>query len=324
MSTHIGLQARVDDYLAERHRLGFQMKSIDTLLTDFANFVADRHHHGPLTVELMVDWAKKGKKGLGTSETWYRRMAVLRRFIRYMQQFEPQTEMPEASIFGSEPGRVAPHIYREEEIVELMAAARQIGPRGSLRPATFETLFGLMASTGLRISEAIHLRDTDVDLRSGILIVRQTKFAKSRQLPLHPSTVEALACYRRQRKRHVPTTVDISFFIGSFGRLLGQPLGDRQIHRVFNSLRDSLDWINRGGHAAPRLHDMRHTFAVRRLMHWHSEGTDVDQMMLALSTYLGHAKISYTYWYLSAVPELMALAGGKFEHFTDLGDSDYE
>lgn len=324
MSTHIGLHARVDDYLAERHRLGFQMKSIDTLLTDFANFVADRHHHGPLTVKLMADWAKKGKKGLGTSETWYRRMAVLRRFIRYMEQFEPQTEMPEASIFGSEPGRVAPHIYREEEIVELMAAARQIGPRGSLRPATFETLFGMMASTGLRISEAIHLRDTDVDLRSGILIVRQTKFAKSRQLPLHPSTVEALACYRRQRKRHVPTTVDISFFIGSFGRLLGQPLGDRQIHRVFNSLRDSLDWINRGGHAAPRLHDLRHTFAVRRLMHWHSEGTDVDQMMLALSTYLGHAKISYTYWYLSAVPELMALAGGKFEHFTDLGDSNYE
>ncbi len=324
MSTHIGLQVRVDDYLAERHRLGFQLISLDTLLTDFANFVADRHHHGPLTVELMADWAKKGREGLGTPETWYRRMAVLRRFIRYLQQFEPQTEMPEASIFGSEPGRVAPHIYREEEIVELMVAARQIGPRGSLRPATFETLFGLIASTGLRISEAIHLRDADVDLRRGILIVRQTKFAKSRQLPLHPSTVEALARYRRQRKRHVPTTADTPFFIGSRGRRLGQSLGERQVHRVFNSLRDSLDWVNRGAHAAPRLHDLRHTFSVRRLMRWHSEGADVDQMMLALSTYLGHTEISHTYWYLSAVPELMALAGDKFEHFVDLAGSNYE
>jgi len=309
MSTHIGLQVRVDEYLAERHRLGFQLISLDTLLTDFANFVADRHHHGPLTVELMADWAKKGREGLGTPETWYRRMAVLRRFIRYLQQFEPQTEMPEASIFGSEPGRVAPHIYREEEIVELMVAARQIGPRGSLRPATFETLFGLIASTGLRISEAIHLRDADVDLRRGILIVRQTKFAKSRQLPLHPSTVEALARYRRQRKRHVPTTADTPFFIGSRGRRLGQSLGERQVHRVFNSLRDSLDWVNRGAHAAPRLHDLRHTFAVRCLMRW---------------TYLGHAKISHTYWYLSAVPELMALAGGKFEQFVDLEGANYE
>lgn len=324
MSTHIGLQERVDDYLAERHRLGFQLISLHTLLTDFVNFVANRHHHGPLTVELMAEWARKGKGGLGTPETWYRRMAVLRRFIRYLQQFEPQTEMPEASIFGPEPGRVAPHIYREEEIVELMTTARQIGPRGSLRPATFETLFGLMASTGLRISEAIHLRDADVDLRSGILIVRQTKFAKSRQLPLHPSTVEALARYRRQRKRHVSTTADTPFFIGSRGRRLGQPLGERQTHRVFNSLRDGLDWVNRGAHAAPRIHDLRHTFAVRRLMRWHREGTDVDQMMLALSTYLGHTKISHTYWYLSAVPELMALAGGKFEKFVDLGGADYE
>ena len=324
MSTHIGLQTRVDDYLAERHRLGLQLRSLDTLLADFAQFVADRHHHGPLTVELMVDWVRKGKGGLGTPETWFRRMAVLRRFIRYLQQFEPHTEIPEASIFGPEPGRVTPHIYREEEIVELMAAARQLGPRGSLRPATFETLFGLMASTGLRISEAIHLRDSDADLKRGMLIVRQTKFAKSRQLPLHPSTVDAMARYRRQRKRHVPTTADTPFFIGSRGRRLGQPLSDRQVHRIFNALRDSLEWVNRGAHAAPRLHDLRHTFAVRRLMRWHREGTDVDQMMLALSTYLGHTKISHTYWYLSAVPELMALAGGKFEHFVDLAGVDDE
>jgi integrase len=175
-----------------------------------------------------------------------------------------------------------------------------------------------MASTGLRISEAIHLRDADVDLKHGMLTVRQTKFAKSRQLPIHASTVAALARYRRERERQVAANPNISFLVSSRGRRLGQPLGERQAHRVFNTLRDSLGWVNRGAHAAPRLHDLRHTFAVRRMMLWHAEGTDIDQMMLALSTYMGHAEIFYTYWYLTAVPELMAVAGARFERFADI------
>jgi integrase len=322
MSAPIPLQARVDDYLAERRRLGFELSGHDTLLADFATFVADRQHDGPLTVALMVDWVRRAKAGLGTPETWYRRMAKLRPFLRYLQQFEPQTEFPEEAIFGPEPGRVAPHIYREAEIVALLDATAQLGPPGSLRAATFAALFGLMAATGLRVSEAIHLQDADVDLKRGMLSVRESKFAKSRQLPLHPSTVDALARFRRRRQRAVPTTDDTAFFTGSRGRGLGQPLGDRQVHRVFNRLRDHLNWPNRGAHAAPRLHDLRHTFAVRRLMDWHREGADLDQMMLALSTYLGHTKIVHTYWYLSAVPELMALAGDKFERFVALGEAD--
>jgi integrase len=323
MSKRISLQVRIDAYLAERRRLGFALHSRDTLLASFARYVASRHHRGPLTVELMGDWARCDKGNRGTPGTWARRLALLRHFARYLKQFEPDTEVPDELIFGPEPGRVAPHIYHEEEIVELLAAARKLGPRGSLRPMTFETLFGLMASTGLRVSEAIHLRDTDVDLKRGMLTVRQTKFTKSRLLPLHPSTVEALARYRRQRTRYVPTTADTPFLIGSRGQRLGQPLGARQAHRVFNALRDDLGWVNRGAHEAPRLHDLRHTFAVRRLMLWYAEGTNVDQMMLALSTYLGHAEIFYTYWYLTAVPELMALAGGKFEHFADFpGEGD--
>lgn len=243
--------------------------------------------------------------------------------IRYLKQFEPDTEIPDESIFGPVPGRVAPHIFHEDEIIELLAAAGKLGPRGSLRPATYEALFGLMASMGLRVSEAIHLRDADVDLKRGMLTVRQTKFAKSRQLPMHPSTVEALACYRRKRGQHVSSTPETPFLVSSRGRRLGQPLGDRQAHRVFTALRDSLGWVNRGAHDAPRLHELRHTFAVRRMMLWHADGTDIEQMMLALSTYMGHAKICYTYWYLTAVPELMALAGSKFERFADLsGDCD--
>jgi integrase len=271
----------------------------------------------------MVEWVRTAKNGHGDAGTWARSWGRLRHFICYLRQFEPDTEIPEASLFGPEPGRVAPHIYREDEIADLLAAARALGPSGSLRPFTYETLFGLMASTGVRVSEAIHLRDADADLKLGMLTIRQTKFAKSRQLPIHPSTVKALVRYRKQRERYRPTTTGMPFLIGSRGRRLGLPLGERQAHRVFTNLRDGLGWVNRGGHEAPRLHDLRHTFAVRRLVRWYADGAEVDQKMLALSTYMGHAEIFYTYWYLTAVPELMAIAAGRFEQFADLaGDDD--
>jgi len=324
MNPRRSLQARIDDYLAERRRQGFNLRSRDTFLSGFARFVAAKRHRGALTTELMTEWVRGGKGGRGDAGTWAYRWGKLRHFIRYLQQFEPDTELPEASVFGPEPGRVAPHIYREDEIVDLLAAARTLGPAGSIRPFTYETLFGLMASTGLRISEAIHLRDADVDLQRGMLTIRQTKFAKSRQLPIHPSTITALARYRRQRGRHVRTTENMPFLIGSRGRRLGLPISERQAHRVFIGLRDGLAWINRGGHDAPRLHDLRHTFAVRRLVRWHTAGEQVDQKMLALSTYMGHAEIFYTYWYLSAVPELMVIVADKFEQFADLGGGDDE
>ena len=271
----------------------------------------------------MIEWARQDKWQRGTPSTWAVRLAKIRLFARYLKQFEPETEVPEELTFGPERGRLAPHIFHDQEVIDLLAAARQLGPPGSIRPATYETLFGLMAAAGLRVSEALHLRDADVDLKRGLLMIRQTKFAKSRLLPIHPTTVTALTKYRKARVRHVATTPDMPFLISSRGRRLGMPLGDRQAHRVFNALRDQLGWVNRGGHAAIRLHDLRHTFVVRRLMRWHADGTDIDQMMLALSNYMGHAEIFYTYWYLTAVPELMALAGGKFERFADLaGDGD--
>ena len=323
MSAYVSLQQRIDEYLAERRRLGFELRSWDTFLTGFACYVADRKHRGPLTADLMIEWAKQDKWQRGTPSTWAVRLAKICHFARHLKQFEPETEVPEALTFGPEPGRVAPHIFHDHEVINLLAAARQLGPPGSIRPNTYETLFGLMASAGLRVSEALHLRDADVDLKRGVLTIRQTKFAKSRLLPVHPTTVAALAKYRKARAQHVATVADMPFLISSRGRRLGTPLGERQAHRVFNILRDDLGWVNRGGHAAIRLHDLRHTFVVRRLMRWHADGTDIDQMMLALSTYMGHAEIFYTYWYLTAVPELMALAGGKFERFADLvGDDD--
>lgn len=309
------IMKRARTFLAERRRLGFQARNPGYALISFARFVERRRHRGPLTVALMAEWARLDKAQRGTAEAWARRLKILRPFTRWMRQFEPRTAIPNESIFGPVPGRVAPHIYRDEEIVALLAAARTLHPRGGLRPATFETVFGLLASTGLRVSEALALRDADVDLTTGILTVRRTKFAKSRLVPLHWSTVEALARYRRRRCRSASTSAQMPFFIGSRGRRLGQALGQRQVHRVFIELRNQLGWINRGATDGPRLHQLRHSFAVKRLLLWHRQGIDLNQAILSLCTYLGHTKISNTYWYLSAVPELMALVGKRFERF---------
>jgi integrase len=320
MNARVTLQARVQQYLAERRRLGFELSSMGHALTRFAWYVAAVGHHGPLTIDLMAAWARRAKGGHGSCATAARQLRLLRPFTRWLQQFEPATAVPDEAIFGAIPGRVAPHIYREQEIVELLTATRRLGPPASLRAAVMETLFGLMACSGLRISEALALRDVDVDLKSGMLTIRQSKFGKSRLVPLHPSAVDALARYRAQRGRHIHTTAETSFFISTRGRLLGQPVSDRQAHRTFAQLRQQLGWIDRGGHGAPRVHDLRHSFAVRRLLQWHEQGLDLNQRMLALSTYLGHAKISNTYWYLTGVPELMNLAGKRFADPWEDGD----
>lgn len=323
MNAPITLQTRVQDYLAERRRLGFQLKHPELPLMDFARYVDNRDWARPLTLDVMIEWARLDKQGRHKPETWARRFKLLRPFIRYLQQFEPATAMPDESVFGPVPGWQMPHIYQEQEIIDLLAAARQLGAEGSLRAATYETLFGLLASTGLRVSEAVHLLDADVDLAQGLLIVRQTKFNKSRQLPLHPSVTAALLRYRTLRRQQIQEHADLPFFVGTRGQRLGQQLGPRQVDRVFTMLRKQLGWINRGAHYAPRVHDLRHTFAVRRVLLWQAQGTDIDQAMLALSTYMGHAKISHTYWYLTAVPELMGVAAGKFEQFAQPKEVDY-
>lgn len=319
MSAPATIQGMVSDYLAERRRLGFDLVSPEYALRSFARYVDALDHQGPLTIEIMAEWARQDKWERGNPITWARRLKLLRPFLCYLRQFEPCTEVPDESVFGPIQERLTPHIYHEQEIVDLLTAARALAPRGGLRPLTYETLFGLIAATGLRLSETIHLRDVDVELKLGLLTVRQTKFAKSRQLPLHASTVDALQRYRRLRSRHVPAASAMSFFVSRKGTSPSL----RQVSRVFATLRKQLGWVSRGGHDQPRIHDLRHTFAVRRMMLWETYGTEIDQVMLALSTYMGHAKISNTYWYLTAVPELMNVAAGKFERFAqtqEVGD----
>ena len=316
MSARTSLQARVELYLVERSRLGFCGRDDACTLRSFARHVQASGHRGPLTVEVMAEWARCDSRGSSEPHTWARRLKKLRSFMRWLQQFESRTEVPDNAIFGRLPERQTPHIYSEQEIVDLLAAARRLGPAPGLRGVVFETLFGLLASTGLRIGEALTLRNVDVDLKTGMLRIHQTKFGKSRQVPMHPTALDALRRYRWMRDLcGEPTVPDGAFFIGTRGRRRGLPLGDRQVHRVFGELRRQLGWLNRGSHHAARIHDLRHTFVVRRIVQWHAQGVDIDQAMLSLSTYIGHAMVTNTYWYLSAVPELMALAAGRFEAY---------
>ena len=312
----VSLQTRIEHYLAERHRLGFSDRTQTYALHSFARHVQSVGHRGPLTVEVMANWARCDSHASTDPLTWGRRLKRLRTFLRWLQQFEPRTEVPDDAIFGRPPERQAPHIYSEQEIIDLLAAARRLGPTSSLRGIIFETLFGLIASTGMRISEGLSLRNEDVDLKYGMLTIRQAKFGKSRQVPMHPSTVEALRRYRWMRDlAGLSADDDAPFFVATRGRLQGKPLGTHMVERVFAGLREQLGWHNRGTHHAPRIHDLRHTFVVHRILLWQAQGVDIDQAMLSLSTYVGHAMVTNTYWYLSAVPELMSLAARRFESY---------
>jgi integrase len=287
MST-VSLQRRVEHYLTERYRLGFSGRTQAYALRSFAKHVQAVRHRGPLTVEVMADWARRDSHGSTDPLTWARRLKQLRTFLRWLQQFEPHTEVPDDAIFGPLPERLAPHIYSEQDIVDLLAAARRLGPAQGLRCVVYETLFGLIASTGMRIAEALALRNIDVNLKYGMLTIHQTKFGKSRQVPLHPSAVEALRRYLWTRNLVGSFEQDEApLFIGTRGRRLGLPMDSRQVHRIFIAIREQLGWRNRGAHHAPRIHDLRHTFVVRRILLWLAQGVDIDQAMLSLSTYVG-------------------------------------
>ena len=308
------LKALVERYLTERRRLGFQLTTVAYSLRSFAESVQRSRHRGPLTLEIMTQWAREGSRRGNQPRTWAWRLRQLRAFTRWLQQFDPGTEVPDDAIFGRRPTRGTPHIYSEQEVEELLAAARRLGPQGNLRGIAYEMLLGLIASTGLRISEALALCVGDVDLQHGVLTIRRTKFGKSRAVPLHQSTTQALNRYRVRRDlTGASSGEDEPFFIGTRPDLFGKSMRPHQVRCVFAALRRELGWGNRGTHHAPRIHDLRHTFIVRRVLLWQQQDVDVDQAMLSLSTYVGHAHVTDTYWYLQAVPELMAAAAKRFE-----------
>jgi integrase len=306
--------SKVKAYLYHRRKAGFALGIAGRQLLNFAKFVDRSNYQGTLTVDLASRWALANSTGQAITAA--RRIEVVRPFARYCQILDPKTEIPPRGLFGQGHRRLTPHIYTEQEIVHLLAAAARLYPSNGLRPITCATIFGLLSATGLRISEATALRKRDVDLQSGLLHIRHGKFGKSRLVPLHPSAIVALKRYARRRDRDPYSSAIDYFFV--FDR--GRPAHTRNVQYAFRKLVcQQLGWRARGGHQATRIHDIRHSFVCRRLRRWYEDGVNIDSNLLSLSTYIGHAKITDTYWYITATPELMAIAAKRLQPLASTG-----
>lgn len=305
MNTNNTMLMKVQAYVAERRACGFSLTIDEQQLLRFARFTDKSGYRGPLTVQIASYWAlaSKGRRRL----TAARRIELLRGFARYCQTYDPATEIPPLALFGPAHRRLTPHIFTDRELRSLVAAAAGLSPVGGLRGPTCAAIFGLIASTGLRISEATGLRRTDVDLDRGLLHIQNTKFGKSRLVPLHSTAARAMRRYALRRDRDPSSTATDAFFVFDGGR----PATTAKVEYAFQLLRQQLRWRCRGQLRYPRIHDIRHAFATRRLERWYRAGINIDRHILALSTYLGHAKVTDTYWYVTATPELMALAARR-------------
>lgn len=298
----------VSRYLAQRRALGFDLCIAGRQLHSFARFADQHSRGGPLTIDLALAWCQAATQR--SPVTSARRLEVVRPFARWLRQEDPRTEVPPVRFLGRAHRRLTPHVYTQDELLALLAESDRLSPRGGLRPAALVTLLGLLASTGMRVSEALALRDPDVDLDVAVLRVRRAKFRKSRLVPLHQTTVSALRCYAALCDRLAPDRASDSFFVVD----RGIPLSYSKVRTAFRRIRISLGWETGTGRR-PRIHDLRHTFACRRLLLWHQQKTDVSRCLMDLCTYLGHAKVSDTYWYLSAFPELLEVSARRFEDF---------
>lgn len=300
---------QITDYLAMRRGLGFQLADAGWWLPEFARYIEQHDHQGPITTDLVVRWASTTS---GDPAQAARRYGAVQAFARHLAVFDPDIEVPPVGLLGSSVRpRAQPHIYSDTEIADLLGQARLLLPRTGLRPVTYVAVFSLLAATGLRLSEVCGLEPADVDLTEGVLAVRESKFRKSRLVPLHPTATAALRCYTAECDRRLGTCRSGGFFRTDRAEML-KP---NTVERTFARLRQRLGWTADGRARRPRIHDLRHSFAVRRLLAWHEQGVDLDRKVLALSTYLGHARPSDTYWYLTAVPELMAVTSRRFEDF---------
>lgn len=305
MSRQPSMVIAVEAYLSYRRSAGYELKIEGKQLLRFAHFAEDQGHRGALTVELARMWATWKTTNRLTSA---RRIEVLRGFAKYCMRFESGTEIPEAHLFGGAHRRLVPHIYSEREISDLLEACGGLHPRGGMRGQSCRAIFGLLAATGMRVSEATALDVADVDLDKSLIEVRASKFGKSRWVPLHCSVVCHLREYIASRDSITGHQGDGRFFVGDYGRAMSTI----SVQYAFSLLRRNLGWKSRGGHSNPRIHDLRHTFICRTVQRWYENGADVDTKILCLSTYVGHAKVTDTYWYLTATPELMALAAARF------------
>jgi integrase/recombinase XerD len=300
------LRQAVIQYLSLRRALGHKLKEAGKCLTEFVSFAAQRGADH-VTVPLAFQWAQMSSKA--SPARWAKRLGYVRDFARYRVADDPRTEIPAWDLLPHAYGRTQPYLYSKDEIRQLLQAALNLpisNHHGILRRQTYYCMFGLLAATGLRIGEAVKLTVQDVDLDAGILTIRGSKFGQSRFLPVHPSTREALLAYKGFRDSYLKEhDFDSEFFFTTFR---GGTLDPNNVRAKFYVMCHMAGLRAVGARKGPRIHDLRHTYAVESLLRWYREGQDVERKIPLLSTYLGHVRMKNTYWYLTACPELMGLA----------------
>lgn len=312
------ITSHVESYISFKQGMGFQLLIEAAELRRLAAFARLKQHEGPLTVELALNWVtnKPGRS------RWYqaRRLETVHRFAHYAQLLDNETQIPPPGIFGHCHGRTVPYIFTVTEVVLLMESARKLHSPDGLRAQTVRTAIGMLWATGLRVGELCKLHRDDVELGSRWIHIRQTKFNKERKIPIHASVVDELKAYVLIRDAVCTNVKTPHFFLWTNG----EPLNIRNLDYSFTAIRDHLlppgqqAWQRR----PPRLYDLRHTFACATIQRWYEEGADVNHHLLLLSTYLGHVKPSDTYWYLTGVPELLALAAARFQDRAMHGSSE--
>jgi integrase len=302
------LRGQLADYLTLRRALGYRLERPEKLLNQFLDHL-EHAAETVITVPSALTWAQLPADA--ASNWWAYRLSVVRGFATYLHAIDPVHEVPAQGMLPQRPLRASPYLYSDAEITALIASTGTL--RTPLRRATFATLIGLLATTGIRIGEAIGLDRGDLDLARGRLTVRFGKFGKTRELALHPSTTDALRSYRRLRDRSAPRTGTPAFFVSTAGTRLRYC----NVHNTFHRLVQDVGMMPRSASCRPRIHDLRHTFAVNTMLDAYAAGEDGQSRLTLLSTWLGHVHPGHTYWYLSAAPELMALAGQRLEaHLT--------
>jgi integrase len=301
------LRQAAQEYLTMRRSLGYKLQGAGKRLLDFITFM-EQHRASYITQSLALAWAKQPSDV--PSCEWARRLSCVRSFARHRSATDPRTQIPPVGLLPYRPKRAQPYLYSDEQIKELLRAALKLPAKSGLRPWTYHCLFGLLSVTGLRVSEAQNLELQDVDLRAHVLTIRGAKFGKSRLVPLHASTRRVLADYIARREQvWANRPVSSYLFVSNWGNRLDG--GD--IRRTFYALSRQIGLRGPSDSRGPRLHDMRHGFASKTLLRWYRAGEDAERRLPILSAYLGHVHWSDTFWYLSALPELMHEAMSRLE-----------
>jgi integrase len=307
------LQRSLTAYLAIRDALGFRRQPTTALLTDFVQYVRTHNPSGPIRAQLAVEWACSGSVSR-TGGAHAARLTKARGFLQFLRASAPDTEVPDHHLLAT-PRRSLPYLFSTADLAQLIATLEQTPPSPSLCPLLWSTLCGLLASTGIRIGEALRLSDDDVVLEAELphLRILETKFRKSRLVPLHPSTTASLRTYitqRRDRGEHLLSDV-------FFPTRTGKRLHRSTLIKVFQQVTQRLGLRPREGQRAPSLHCLRHTFAVNRLRTWYLAGHDVQALLPHLAVYLGHYSPHESYWYLTATPELLTAAAERFHRYAE-------